>query len=599
MKKDNFFLKSAILFCGLLLIFWGDLLPGGAKAATVCSQIYQPVCGVDNHTYPNACEAQAAGVDVSYQGVCRPIANPKLARQDFDLIRFAGALIEIGSTDLPTTIILRRDGTDKDYVVNVSQNTVLGQDKYHLVPLSSWIPGDQIILRGEINENTQEIDASQLINVSYHLRSEKPVNGWITKIDLAKHTITYQWYNKEHTFQYDSHTHFVAGLKNPATAADLKIGDRIRGRVVEEKDALPLAKMVVVLRRGRDLFMKIRTFVPRATLVRLSSTILPTTIQVKIDPTPGLRKNDVNNLIGTAGKLVTVNITPDTRIVRKFFGIIPLNQLAIGDKLIIIGRVNDDGTVDAKVIRDLSLWQTVEQGYAGKITEINAEKGYLKIEWTPVKYLDHQQLRKMLANLKKEAKKDYHAQLEASSATTTWQGLLKKAQKLTSSTTSTTEKAHWQQKVEKKMHKMEEKVGKIMRRLMKKMVKIGRIKLPESLTLGKMIKRLPSRSLRIDVTKDTQIIVGPNQNASLTDLKVGDLVRVRGVHAAKLPIVTADKIVAVPEIPAITAPLSAPLDKINEFVSVWAPQKGLGLMPHATSSTEKLFTSSTISNFKF
>ncbi|MGH1403571.1 MAG: Kazal-type serine protease inhibitor domain-containing protein [Alphaproteobacteria bacterium] len=48
-----------------------DDYPGVCRARPrVCTQEYKPVCGCDNHTYPNACSAHSAGTSVASDHPC-------------------------------------------------------------------------------------------------------------------------------------------------------------------------------------------------------------------------------------------------------------------------------------------------------------------------------------------------------------------------------------------------------------------------------------------------------------------------------------------------------------------------------------------------
>ncbi|MFH1255074.1 MAG: hypothetical protein V1667_01220 [bacterium] len=496
------------------------------------------ICGMDGNNYASSEQAETAGTDASYGFACvNPSSETGLYEAQKE-VNFAGALIEIGSTDIPTNLIIRDNKTQTDYTVSITADTILGQRKDQATSLSDWIPGDQIKITGKKNENTGNIAASMAINASIKINSHAAANGWITKIDKETKTITYQWANKEHSFKYDDNSKFAAGLKNPASVDDLAVNDRIRARLLLRAGQDPMAKIVIVLRRNAALFMKIRTFTPRGTLVRMDNVIAPATIQIKIEKTPGLKANDVNNIIGSEGSLATINITENTQIVRKYFGKASLSELSIGDDLLIVGRVNDDGTVDAKLVKDNSIWKTSTQGHAGIVAEISAAENYLMLDWTPVKELTKNQLKEKLKQ---------------------------SDQKVSAQTANT---ANLRQSAKEKIKAVvKEKIGNIERIIKQKKIQIAAIT-HQGVKIGDLIKRQPKKTIKVVITDKTKIIIGANTGASLSDIKTGDKARIRGVKNANSDSITADTIMIVSSLPEIEESLSAPINDINEVVSV-------------------------------
>ena len=524
-----------------------------------CTAEYAPVCGIDNKTYSNRCVAESQNeVDISYEGKCAADPNPDTAEEEMTDINFAGMLVEIGSTDRSeeTTIIVKdNNNINTDYTIRITDETILAQKREQETKLYNWIPGDQIRVIGEKNENTQVIEAVILVNLSIKIAINQGANGWITKIDKDAKEILFQWNNVEKVFKYDDDTRFVAGLKNPASVDDLKISDRIRGRLLLREGEMPLAKIVVVLRRGEDLFMKIRTFRPNATLVRLDTTLSVTTIQVKIEETPGLRANDVNNLIGSEGGLVTININENTKLVRKFFGRITLSEYSIGDKLSIVGRVNDDGTVDAKLIKNNSIWRVSTLGHAGVVNAIDVEKNQLIVNWTPVRHLTNKKLKEKLSVGTVKA--------EIIGA----QNIADEPQLFSNQEGVTAKRILNQELLSAELRARiknvaTETIGNFTREVKYKKITIDRIK-NSGVKVGDLVERLPAKKIRVDITDDTKIVIGTNTDASISDIQIGDKVRIRGIRNAESTIIVAETIVVVNSLPEIHELLTVEIDEVN------------------------------------
>lgn len=548
------------LFVFLLLVFAISPLSPIAQNPVIASD--GEVCGMDGETYASATAAEEAGVDISYDFACTEETSEYNLYEETNRVRFSGMLVEVGSTDIPTTLIVRDNETGEDYTIEVTEETALGQMRGQETKLSDWIPGDQIKIVGKKNENTENIEAEILVNLSINIQKNEGINGWITEINKETNEIKYQWANVEQTISYNDTTRFVVGGINPASIDNLSINDRIRGRLVTDNAEGSLAKIIIVLRRGEDLFMKIRTFRPNATLVRLDSTVIPTTIQIKIEETPGLKEGDVNNLIGTEGDLVTVNITEDTKIVRKYFGQTNLDEFAVGDKISIVGRANDDGTMDAKVLKNNSVWKTTLQGHAGVVTEVNEEKNYLMLNWMPYKHITRKQLKEKLDDTEVVAQiaEGPTGRQERETANE----IAKKLEEKKKKQEEKIQKA--QEKLAEKLRNAREKiVGSIKRIIQNKKVKIERIR--TRVRLQDLIKRETEQEMKVEISDKTKIIVGTNEEATLSDIENGDKIRVRGTRYEEEGKIIADTIVVVSSIPEIEEDMETMLDEINENVS--------------------------------
>ena len=304
-----------------------------------------------------------------------------------ETLNTTGTLIEIGNTTADnTTIIIRTtdaQGNTEDQTVEVDMgSTSIVNNSGTASSLSDWIAGDQISFSATEYTNSGAIVAGKLRNLAHKLNNIGK-NGWIAALRPEENEMDVTWGNQVFTLN-TTDAKMVSGIHNPATLSDFKIGDRIRARVVDDGDGNPLtwkAQIVVVLRRGNALFMRVTRWVVPAEIYSIPEDLsLPITIEVKILPSEFFEANDVNNLVGNPGEIIKVDINENTKLVRKFFGKAYLKEFSEGDELKIIGRRDEtSGHLVAKFIKNNSIQKLGKVMRIGKINSIDTANNTLNI----------------------------------------------------------------------------------------------------------------------------------------------------------------------------------------------------------------------------
>jgi len=120
--------------------------PGGVAVynPTVCTQEYLPVCGVDNTTYSNSCQVDAAGISIAHEGECMTIpTKPEEVVTEFVegnaqhtayfLLQISKAMTIDSSVDFTTM-----DGTalaGEDYTVTSGSATIKAGETSMVIPV--------------------------------------------------------------------------------------------------------------------------------------------------------------------------------------------------------------------------------------------------------------------------------------------------------------------------------------------------------------------------------------------------------------------------------------------------------------------------------
>ena len=297
-----------------------------------------------------------------------------------------GMLIEIGNTTAEnTTIIIRpNDATDDsdDQTVEIETSTSVLTDSQGSADLSDWIAGDQVTYTVDHYTNSGAKVAKKLRNRSFKW-NHRGKNGWIEAIRPEANEMDVTWNNQVFTLD-TSEARMVSGKYNPATLDNFEVGDRIRARVVEDGDGNSStwdANIIVVLRRGNNLFMRVTRWVVDATVTMIPEDVsLPATIEVEINPSKFFEEGDVNNLVGAPGEKIMVDIYEDTNLRRRYMGKAFLKEFSEGDHVRIIGRrAEDTGHLVAKFIKNNSIQALGVARHVAKVVAIDVDQQSLEV----------------------------------------------------------------------------------------------------------------------------------------------------------------------------------------------------------------------------
>lgn len=356
------------IFSLLILISLFIMLPGMASATAETSD-----ADIDEVTISDL------GLEANTTDINTATAEDTFTTEE------TGTLIEIGNTTAAETTVIVRvtddQGATADQTVEIDlEDTDLVTNDGTESDLSDWIAGDTLTYTAEQNTNSGSIQASKIKNRALR-RTHLGKNGWITAIRADVQEVDVTWQNQTFTLDLTS-AKIVAGVKNPATITDLKVGDRVRSRVIDDGDQNPAtwdAKILVVLRRGNSLFMRVTRWVVPVKIVELDEEpVLPTTIKVEVLANRFYQAGDVNNLIGKPGDTLNVYIDAQTKLRRKFLGNCLITELSEGDQLQIIGRLNETtGNLDAKQIRNISIQKLGVARQIATVKAVIAEKGQI------------------------------------------------------------------------------------------------------------------------------------------------------------------------------------------------------------------------------
>ncbi|MFA6428790.1 MAG: DUF5666 domain-containing protein [Candidatus Buchananbacteria bacterium] len=238
----------------------------------------------------------------------------------------AGELKSLTSSTAPATLTV--NFADQLWTVNLTDTTKLYRRNSTVANLSEFIVGDSLMIRGSLaSSTTQTLNALVIKNLSLE-KKQTTTNGKILSLGTNSLVIEPKA-GQQQTIKLSSNTIYKRG--NILTdLASLAVGQQITAKGIWDRQSNSMTASSITIR--------IITVVKKGEIMALSSTTTPGTLTLK-----------------TNQQTYTVNLTANTNLIRKFGGKSNLAEFGIGDQVQVTGILDNDTTITAKSVRDVSI----------------------------------------------------------------------------------------------------------------------------------------------------------------------------------------------------------------------------------------------------
>jgi hypothetical protein len=126
-----------------------------------------------------------------------------------------------------------------------------------------------------------------------------------------------------------------------------------------------------------------QTIVVRGALLEIKGIKLPTELMVQVSEAKVEKKSIPNTFtvvsVPSVNQKITVKVDEKTNFVRKYWGHNSIEELTVGDKLMMVIKLNDDGTYQGQMVKDESIYLK-QKFIAGTVSTTSVGAGTVSVK---------------------------------------------------------------------------------------------------------------------------------------------------------------------------------------------------------------------------